>query len=96
MRQLRKHSTLQLGTFVARCLKRMVCAKTEVAGASAVKRRSTAGAVAIKLHLQRDPPQVTSFLHHLERDGYVLRYLNYDGDIAPTNPAIIVANPQEH
>jgi FkbM family methyltransferase len=59
-------------------------------------KRFTAVAVAIELHLQRDPPQVTSFLHQLERDGYGLRYLNYDGDIAPTDPATIVANPQEH
>jgi FkbM family methyltransferase len=53
-------------------------------------------AVLVELHLQRDPPQVTSFLHQLERDGYSLRYLNYDGDVAPIDPATVVANPQEH
>lgn len=53
-------------------------------------------AVLVELHLQRDPPQVTSFLHQLERNGYGLRYLNYEGDIAATDPATIVANPQEH
>jgi len=52
--------------------------------------------VLIELHLQRDLPRVTSFLHQLERDGYGLRYLNYEGDIAATDPATIVANPQEH
>jgi hypothetical protein len=52
--------------------------------------------VAIELHLQRDPPEVTSFLHQLEGDGYALRYLTYDGDIATTDPATILANPQEH
>jgi FkbM family methyltransferase len=59
-------------------------------------RRFPAVAVAIELHLQRDPPQVTSFLHQLERDGFGLRYFNYDGDIAPTDPATVVANPHEH
>ncbi len=52
--------------------------------------------MAIELHRQRDPPQVTSFLHRLERDGYSLRHLNYDGDIAVTDPATIVANPHGH
>lgn len=47
-------------------------------------------------HLQRDPPQITSFLHQLERVGYSIRHLNYDGDIVPTDAATIVANPQEH
>jgi FkbM family methyltransferase len=53
-------------------------------------------AVLVELHLQRDPPQVTSFLHQLERSGYSLRFVNYDGDLVPTDPATIVANPQEH
>ncbi|MGQ0431802.1 MAG: FkbM family methyltransferase [Microthrixaceae bacterium] len=59
-------------------------------------KRFPAVAVAIELHLQRDPPQVTSFLHQLEQEGYSLRHLNYDGDIAFTDAATIVANPQEH
>jgi FkbM family methyltransferase len=58
--------------------------------------RFPAVVVAVELHLQRDPPQVTSFLHQLEREGYGLRHLNYDGDIAFTDAATIVANPQEH
>jgi len=53
-------------------------------------------AVLVELHLQRDPPQVTSFLHQLERDGYGLRYLNYDGDIVQAEAATILAQPQEH
>jgi hypothetical protein len=52
--------------------------------------------VAVELHLQRDPPQVTSFLHQLQREGYSLRHLNYDGDLVPTNPATNMANPPEH
>ncbi len=53
-------------------------------------------AVLVELHLQRDPPQVTSFLHQLERSGYALRFVNYDGDVVPIDSATIVANPQEH
>jgi FkbM family methyltransferase len=52
--------------------------------------------VLVELHLQRDPPQVTSFLRELERDGLALRYPNYEGEIAATDAATIVANPQEH
>jgi len=59
-------------------------------------KRFPAVAVIIELHLQRDPPQTVSFLHQLERDGFGLRYLNYEGDIAATDAATIVANPQEH
>lgn len=53
-------------------------------------------AVLVELHFQRDPLQITSFLHHLEGSGYALRFVNYDGDVVPTDPATIVANPQEH
>jgi FkbM family methyltransferase len=59
-------------------------------------RRFPHAAVVLELHLQRDPPQVTSFLHQLERDGHSLCYLNYEGDIATTDAATIVANPHEH
>jgi hypothetical protein len=50
-------------------------------------------AVAIELHPQREPPQVTSSLHQLERDGYALRYLNYDGGITATDRADAKARP---
>jgi FkbM family methyltransferase len=53
-------------------------------------------AVLVELHLQRDPPQIASFLHQLERSGYSLRFVNYDGDVVPIDPATIIANPQEH
>jgi FkbM family methyltransferase len=59
-------------------------------------RRFPHAAVVLELHLQRNPPQITSFLHQLERAGYVLRTINYDGDIAPTDVATILAQPQEH
>ena len=53
-------------------------------------------ALLVEFHLQRDPPRTTSFLHQLERSGSSLRFVNYDGDIVPIDPATIVANPQEH
>jgi FkbM family methyltransferase len=53
-------------------------------------------AVAIELHLERDPPQITSFLHQLARSGYSLHHVNYDGDVVPIDLATIVANPREH
>jgi len=65
-------------------------------GMQGTLKRFPHAAVLVELHIQRDPPQVTSFLHQMERDGFGLRYLNYDGDIAATDSATIVANPQEH
>jgi hypothetical protein len=59
-------------------------------------KRFPRAAVLVELHLQRDPPQITSFLHQLERSRYSLRFVNYDGDLVPIDPATIVANPQEH
>jgi FkbM family methyltransferase len=52
--------------------------------------------VVMELHLQRDTPQVASFLHQLGRSGYGLRFVNYDSDVVPTDAETILANPQEH
>ena len=52
--------------------------------------------VLIELHLQRDPPQAKSFLHQLERSGYTLRYINYEGDVTPIEASTIIDHPQEH
>lgn len=59
-------------------------------------RRFPHAAVVLELHLQRDPPQVAAFLHQLERRGHALRFVNYDGDVVPTDAETILANPQEH
>jgi FkbM family methyltransferase len=53
-------------------------------------------AVLVELHQLRDPPQAVSFLYHIEQAGYVLRYINYEGDIVPTDAATILGQPQEH
>jgi hypothetical protein len=50
-------------------------------------------AVLVELHLERDQPQLTSFLHQIARSGYSLRFVNYDGDVVPIDPATIVAHP---
>ncbi len=84
--------------------KRLDVVKIDAEGAEALVwegmqetlKRFPAVAVAIELHLQRDPPQVTSFLHRLERDGFSLRYLNYDGEIISADADTILARPQEH
>ena len=59
-------------------------------------RRFPHAVVVMELHLQRDPPQTTSFLHQLERSGYSIRFVNYDGDVAATDPAAILSQPNEH
>jgi hypothetical protein len=59
-------------------------------------RRFPQAAVVLELHLQRDPPQTVGFLHRLERTGYTLRTINYEGDVVPTDPDRIHARPQEH
>jgi hypothetical protein len=59
-------------------------------------RRFPHAAIVIELHLQRDPPQTIGFLHEIERAGYPLRSINYDGDIVPVEADTILAQPQEH
>jgi hypothetical protein len=83
---------------------RLDLVKIDVEGAEALVweglqktlRRFPQAVVVMELHLQRDPPQIASFLHQLARSGYSLRFVNYDGDVVPIDPATIVANPQEH
>ncbi|MCS6976026.1 MAG: FkbM family methyltransferase [Gemmatales bacterium] len=53
-------------------------------------------AVVLELHLQRDPPQAVGFLHEIERTGFALRLISYEGDVVPIGPDTIPARPQEH
>jgi FkbM family methyltransferase len=66
------------------------------AGMQATLRRFPHAAVVLELHLQRDPPQTVGFLHQIERAGYQLRCINYEGEIVPTDSATILAQPREH
>jgi FkbM family methyltransferase len=52
--------------------------------------------VVLELHTQSDPQQTIGFLHEIERAGYPLRSINYDGDIVPVEADTILAQPQEH
>ncbi|HXG09192.1 MAG TPA: hypothetical protein VNK04_05325 [Gemmataceae bacterium] len=45
---------------------------------------------------KRDPPQAVGLLHQIERAGYALGTINYEGDIVPTDADTILAAPQEH
>jgi FkbM family methyltransferase len=65
-------------------------------GMQATLRRFPHAAIVIELHLQRDPPQTVGFMHEIERAGYPLRSINYDGDIVPVEADTILAQPQEH
>jgi FkbM family methyltransferase len=53
-------------------------------------------AIVLELHLQRDPPQTVGFLHEIERAGYLLRSINYEGEVVPVGADTILAQPQEH
>ncbi|MCS7168054.1 MAG: FkbM family methyltransferase [Gemmatales bacterium] len=59
-------------------------------------RRFPQAAVVLELHLQRDPPQTTNLLHQIERAGYALQTVGYEGDLMSTDAATILAQPQEH
>lgn len=59
-------------------------------------RRFPHAIVVLELHLQRDPPQTVGLLHQVERAGYPLRFINYEGEIVPTDPATVLTRPQEH
>lgn len=39
----------------------------------------------VKLHLERDQPLISNSLHELERIGHGIRFINYDGDVVPTD-----------
>jgi FkbM family methyltransferase len=59
-------------------------------------RRFPHTAVVLELHLQRDPPQTVGFLHEIERAGYPLRSINYEGEIVSVEANTILPQPQEH
>ncbi|ADV62994.1 methyltransferase FkbM family [Isosphaera pallida ATCC 43644] len=59
-------------------------------------RRFPHAAVVLELHLQRDPPQTVGFLHEIERAGYPLRVITYEGEVVSADAATILARPQEH
>lgn len=59
-------------------------------------RRFPQAIVVLELHLERDPPQTVGFLHEIERAGYPLRSINYEGEVAPVEADTILAQPQEH
>jgi FkbM family methyltransferase len=83
---------------------RLDLVKIDVEGAEALVwegmqktlRRFPHAAVVLELHLQRDPPQAVSLLHQVERAGYHLRAINYEGEVVPTEAATILGQPQEH
>ncbi|MDW8264108.1 MAG: FkbM family methyltransferase, partial [Gemmataceae bacterium] len=59
-------------------------------------RRFPHAAVMMELHLQRDAAQTINLPHQIERGGYALRNVGYEGDLVPTDAATILAQPQEH
>jgi FkbM family methyltransferase len=65
-------------------------------GMQATLRRFPHAVVVLELHLQRDPPQTVGVLHQLQRAGYSLRSIGYEGNLVPTNAYAILARPQEH
>jgi FkbM family methyltransferase len=59
-------------------------------------RRFPCMAVVIELHMSENPHLTLAWLHEIERCGYQLRHINYDGDIVPVAIGDILSNPQEH
>lgn len=59
-------------------------------------RRFPQAIVALELHLNCDPPQTLSLLHQIESAGYLLRYINYEGEVFEIDRATILAQPMEH
>jgi hypothetical protein len=58
------------------------------------QRRFPHAAVALVLHLQRDPPQTVEFRHRIERAGHRLDSSNFAADIAPADAAPLLGQPQ--
>ena len=65
-------------------------------GMQQVLRRFPHAVVVLELHLQRDPPQAVNLLHQVERTDYLLRSINYEGEVVPVRADTIRAQPQEH
>lgn len=59
-------------------------------------RRFPQTVVVLELHLQRDPPQTFELLKEIERAGYYLRAINYEGEVEPVEATTILNRPQEH
>jgi FkbM family methyltransferase len=59
-------------------------------------RRFPAMAVVAELHMSESPHLAIAWMHEIERVGYQLRHINYDGDIVPVDIGNIISNPQEH
>jgi FkbM family methyltransferase len=65
-------------------------------GMQATLHRFPHAAVVLELHLQRDPPQTVGILHEIERAGYSLRSINYEGEVVAVGADTILVQPHEH
>jgi FkbM family methyltransferase len=52
--------------------------------------------VALELHWKRDPPQALALLHQIEAAGYLLRAINFEGEIVETDRESILSRSLEH
>lgn len=59
-------------------------------------RRFPGAAVVLELHVEADPEQAGVFLRRVEREGYALRFINYEGEIVATDRETVLRQPKEH
>jgi FkbM family methyltransferase len=65
-------------------------------GMQGMLRRFPHVAVVMELHLQRDSPQTVGLLHEIERAGYRLQCVSYEGEKVSAGADTIFALPQDH
>ena len=83
---------------------RLDLVKIDVEGAEALVwegmqetlRRFRHAVVVMELHLAQPQSQLLSLLHEIERVGYHLRHVNYEGNLTLVDPATILGQPREH
>jgi FkbM family methyltransferase len=65
-------------------------------GMRETRRRFPHVACAIELHWGRDASTAMAFMKQVIDEGYPLRFINYEAELAVVTPEIIAANPHEH
>jgi hypothetical protein len=52
--------------------------------------------IVVELHLVRNPSATASLLTEIERAGFPLRAISYDGQPTPTSADVILNQPDDH
>jgi FkbM family methyltransferase len=66
------------------------------AGMEETRQKSPHVAIVLELHVLRDPTSTARLIETIQRDGYPLRAIQYDGSLASVSAQRILQRPDEH